>query len=130
MKFSLRLKSEEPMTHAEAVGCMAANLALPGAGSLAAGRAVGYAQLVIATIGLIVSGVSCALALKWYYEAAASFSDIVPDSSFLIELWQHLEWPLAGMGIFLVGFGWAVITGRQILAEHPKENAPPRIDEV
>jgi hypothetical protein len=115
MKFSLRLNPDRPMTHAEAVGCMTANLALPGAGSLAAGRSVGYAQLAVCTVG--------AAAVRWYLQINQQFADAYPET-FLVDLWKHLQWPLVGMGIFLVATGWAALTGRQILAAHPKE--PPR----
>ena len=116
------------MTHAEAVGCMAANVALPGAGSLAAGKPVGYAQLVIATVGLIMSSISCTTALKWFFAVGFGLSADDPGT-FLIELWRHLTPPLVGIGVFLVAFGWGIITGRQILAAHPKETAPPPIVE-
>ena len=89
---------------------MTANLAFPGAGSLAAGKSVGYAQLVLCTIGFIVSGVACALAVKWFLVTGSHESENDPGT-FLIDVWRHLFWPLTGMGIFLVALVWAYITG-------------------
>jgi hypothetical protein len=126
MKFSFRLHPGRPMSHAEAVGCMTANLALPGAGSLAAGRAVGYAQMAISTIGLIVSVVTCATAIRWFLLTGGQSPALDPVSN-LVDIWRHLRWPLVGLGIFLVGLGWAVLTGLQILSAHPKDAVPPRI---
>ncbi|HWD18380.1 MAG TPA: hypothetical protein VHB20_03810 [Verrucomicrobiae bacterium] len=120
MKLSLRLRPRASMDHAEAVGCFTANLALPGAGSLAAGRAVGYAQLALTTVGTLVSVISCVTALRWFMATGG-------EPGNLLELWRHVRWPLFGMGIFLVALVWALITGLQILAAHPKLNAPPRI---
>ena len=126
MKISLRLRPDRPMSHAEAVGCMTANLALPGAGSLAAGRAVGYVQLILCTVGFIISGVSCATAIRWFLLSGSQAAGGDPGS-FLIDLWGHLLWPMVGVGIFLVALIWAVLTGRQIIAAHPKDPVPPRI---
>ena len=115
------------MTHAEAVGCMTANLALPGAGSLAAGKAVGYAQLALSTVGFVISGVSCAIAIRWFLLSGSAAAGGDP-TIFLIELWRHLRWPMAGVGIFLIALLWAVVTGYQIMSDHPKNPVPPRID--
>jgi H+/gluconate symporter-like permease len=114
------------MSHAEAVGCLTANLALPGAGSLAAGKGVGYAQLVVAVIGVIVSVVSCATAFRWFLLTGGQSSETNPETN-LIDLWRHIRWPLFGMGIFLIALIWALLTGLQILSAHPKDPVPPRI---
>jgi uncharacterized membrane protein YbhN (UPF0104 family) len=126
MKLALRLRPDRPMSRAEAMGCLTANLALPGAGSLAAGRPVGYAQLLLAVIGLIISVVSCAAAFRWFLLTGGQSADPNPETN-LIDLWRHVRWPLLGMAIFLMALIWALLTGFQILSAHPKNPVPPRI---
>jgi hypothetical protein len=108
---------------------MAANLALPGAGSLAAGRAVGYFQMATAFAGLIVSLVTGIPMIEWALANSARMSDPSADPfSGLLDLWQHARWPLVGVGLFVIGILWATATGMQLLAQAPREGVPPRIN--
>ncbi len=129
MKFSLTLSARRSLTRAEAKGCLAANLALPGAGSLAAGRAVGYFQMALAFGGTIVTVVSGLPMIQWCLANFARLQDPGADPlGPLMELWSHARWPLAG--IFLFGFSavWAGFTGWRLVAESSEEGVPPRIE--
>lgn len=120
--------SKGPVNRAEAWTCLTANLALPGSGSLAAGKSVGYFQLALAFLGLLVSVISGIPMLKWI---PANWDRIQSPNAdpfdTLSILWNLIRWPLAGIGIFAVALAWSVMTGMRLLAEHPKNPAPPRI---
>ena len=60
MKISLALGQARPLSRSEAKGCLTANLALPGSGSLVAGRAVGYFQMAFYLAGFIISIIGAA----------------------------------------------------------------------
>src|SRR2546429_8673624 len=55
MKISLALGPRQPLSRQTAWGCLTANIALPGSGSLMAGRVSGYPQLFLALGGTIMS---------------------------------------------------------------------------
>ena len=52
MKISLALGPRRPLSRQTAWGCLTTNLALPGAGSLVAGRVSGYPQLALGVGGM------------------------------------------------------------------------------
>jgi hypothetical protein len=128
MKMSLALHPRRPLTRSEAKGCLAANLAMPGTGSLVAGRPSGYFQLALAALGFFVSligGVRCLLwcAANWTRITEPPLDD--PFANFLL-IWQAIRWPLAGLGIFLFAMVWALFTSLQILhSARPGAQAPP-----
>jgi hypothetical protein len=129
MKYSLTLRSRRVLNRSEAKACLAANLALPGAGSLAAGRAVGYFQMAVAFAGLIVSVVTGVPMIEWSLSNWTRMTDPLSDSpQMLFELWRHAVWPLVGIGLFVIGILWAAATGLQLLAQAPKEGVPPIIN--
>jgi hypothetical protein len=130
MKFSLTLRPRRVLPRTEAWACLSANLALPGAGSLAAGRKAGYAQMALAFAGLAVSMVTGIPMIQW---CAANWERIVnpglADDPFALtlELWRHAFWPVIGISIFGAGFLWAAVTGWRLVSTAPKEAVPPRI---
>ncbi len=129
MKYSLTLRSRRALTRSEAKACLAANLALPGAGSLAAGRAVGYVQMGLAFAGLAVSLVSGIPMIEWSLSNWTRMTDPLSDpGNMLLELWRHARWPLAGIGLFVMGITWAGATGLQLVSQSPKDGVPPRIN--
>jgi hypothetical protein len=129
MKYSLTLRSRRALTRSEAKACLAANIALPGAGSLAAGRAVGYAQMGLAFAGLAISLVSGIPMIEWSLSNWAHITDPLSDpGNMLLELWRHARWPLAGIGLFVIGILWAAATGLQLVSQSPQEGVPPRIN--
>jgi hypothetical protein len=129
MKYSLTLGSRRALNRSEARACLAANLALPGAGSLAAGRAIGYLQMIMAFAGLIVSVLTGIPMIEWALSNWSRLSDPLSDpSGVLLDLWQHARWPLAGIGLYAIGILWAVATSLKLLAQAPGEGVPPRIN--
>jgi hypothetical protein len=129
MKLSLTLNRGRTLNRSEAWACFSANLALPGAGSLAAGRAVGYAQLALGFAGLLLSVIAGVGTVSW---GLASWGRITQPSDAdplagILELWQHGKWTLTGLAIFAIAISWAAATGLQIVAKAPKEAVPPKI---
>jgi hypothetical protein len=130
MKISLTLHPRRAMQRSEAWACLSANLALPGAGSLAAGRKAGYAQMALAFLGLAVSVVAGIPMIEWGMTNWSRLMQPAPvDDPLgpLTELWRHARWPMVGLGIFLAGLLWSVVTGMALLAAAPKDAVPPRI---
>ena len=128
VKLVLASRAKGPANRAEAWACLTANLALPGSGSLAAGKPIGYYQLALAAVGFILSVATGIHLLGWMMGNGNALSqtsgDPVENLSFL---WHEIRWPLAGLGIFAASLLWAAITSLQILSAHPKNPVPPRI---
>jgi len=130
MKFSLILRSPRSLTRSEARACLAANLALPGAGSLAAGKRVGYAQLAVAMIGTIVTVVTGVPMLQWAlsnWSKLSAPSDLDPLEG-LSDLWLHARWPLGGIFLFAIAILWASATGMRLVSKASEDGVPPRIN--
>jgi hypothetical protein len=128
MKLALANRGKGPANRAEAWACLTANLALPGSGSLAAGKPVGYYQLAMAAAGFILSLATGVHLLEWMMGNWTRVTQSTGDPfETLTTIWHQIRWPLAGLGIFGASLLWAAITGLQILAAHPKNPVPPRI---
>ncbi len=130
MKVSLALGSREPLSRQTAWGCLTGNLALPGSGSLVAGRRSGYPQLALAGLGLVLSMIFGLRFIFWFF---ANWSRLHQPSTdpfaALGEMWLVLRWALLGLGVFLVSWLWALGTSFRILNSvtgSEKSNAPPR----
>lgn len=115
MKISLVLHPRRPLTRAEAWGCFTANLALPGSGSLVAGRAVGYFQILLAVIGLGISLVRTIQVAIWYFQNYSRLNDAVDPFASLVELGHALLKPAVGFAIFAVAILWALFTSWSII---------------
>lgn len=131
MKTFLALGPRQPLSRQTAWGCLVANLGLPGAGSLAAGRVSGYGQLAIATCGTFITVVFGTRAIFWY---VANWSRLhqpeIDPMQVLGEMWLVLKWALLGLGIFLAGWLWALLTSLLIVyaARNAEQSAvPPRL---
>jgi hypothetical protein len=127
MKLSLTLRTPRPLSRAEAWGCVTANLALPGSGSLAAGRAAGYFQMALTLIGFILTVVCAAGFFHWYFANASQINQSQQDdlAGALLSLWRAARWTLLGMAIFVFALAWAAITSFQIVQAQRKDSAPP-----
>lgn len=130
MKISLALHPRRALNRSEAWGCFTANIALPGSGSLLAGRAIGYFQIAFAFVAL---GLTLVTGLRMMAWAAQNWSRLSqphddPFESFQL-LWVAIRWPLAGIGLFVLAILFAMITSLQILSASPKEGRPlpPRL---
>lgn len=106
-----------------------ANLALPGTGSLAAGKSIGYFQLALAGIGFVLSTITGIRLLEWMADNWTRVTGATGDPfETLSIIWQEIKWPLAGLLIFGVALLWSALTGWQLLSAYPKNPVPPRID--
>jgi hypothetical protein len=132
VKGSWKLRSRGALSRSDAWACFTANLALPGSGSLAAGRAVGYGQMAVSFLGLILSLVTAIPMFQWALSGglAASQSPLEDPFQGLSELWLHVRWPLAGIGLVAAALLWALTTSLAILAAAPKNDLkiPPPIN--
>jgi hypothetical protein len=129
VKGSLKLRPRRVLSRKEAWACFTANLALPGSGSLAAGRAVGYAQLAAAFASIAFTGVASIPMFQWALSGGLTTPQTAMDdpSQNLLDLWIHMRWPLASICFFGVVIFWATMTSRDILAKAPKDDVPPII---
>jgi hypothetical protein len=128
MKLVLASRAKGPSNRKEAWACVTANLALPGSGSLAAGKSVGYYQLALASVGFIIVTVTGIHLLTWLMRNGGAPTPISSDPvDNLIVLWSQLRGPLAGLAVAAAALFWAGITSLQILSAHPKNPIPPRI---
>ena len=128
MKLSLALGQRRPLDRATAWGCLTTNLAIPGCGSLVAGRVSGYLQFLIAIIGEVVSAYFCLKFMFWYQSNWTQMQQIQPDSAANFhELWLRLRWFLLGLGVFGAGWLWALGSSLGILLESKQQPpaAPP-----
>ena len=105
------------------------NLAVPGFGSAAAGRKVGYFQAALMLLGLALSLFFFGRFIAWYI---ANYSNLQFDEADplagLRALWQQIRWPIAGFAVFGVAWVWALITSFQIVVEaksRERRNVPP-----
>ena len=132
-KISLALGPRTTPSRQVAWGCLTTNLALPGFGSLLAGRIVGYAQILISLAGFALTSIFGIHFIIWYFSNSARLQQIQmePDLYFH-EIWGALRWALLGMGMFLLAWLWALASSLGILAKSradtpPNHPIPPRL---
>src|SRR5262249_27900592 len=102
-KISLARGPRQPLSRQTAWGCLTTNLALPGFGSLVAGRISGYAQAALGLAGLALSVIFGVRFIAWYIANWPRLSgDQADPFAALHELWLAVRWPLLGIGIFLL----------------------------
>jgi hypothetical protein len=128
VKLVLASRAKGPSNRSEAWACVTANIALPGSGSLAAAKPIGYFQLGVAFTGVLITTIAGGRLAVWMTGHAAALSQPSDDPfQTLATLWRQLEWPLVGFGVFGLAWLWAAVTSLQILSAHPKNPVPPRI---
>ena len=125
MKISLALGPRRPLSRQTAWGCLTTNLALPGSGSLAAGRRSGFGQVILAIGGMVVTILFGTRFVIWYVANWSRLHQSQTDPiGALLDLWQMFRWPLLGMGIFLIGWVWALATSLAMVYSATKTEAP------
>jgi hypothetical protein len=131
MKVSLALGPRRPLSRQTAWGCLTTNIAMPGFGSLMAGRVSGYAQAVLAVGGM---GLTLVFGVRFIYWFITNWGRVhQPDAdpfTAMSEMWQFLKWPAIGFGLFGLGWLWALATSCLIVrsAQKPESPAlPPRL---
>jgi hypothetical protein len=129
MKISLALGERRPLSRQTAWGCLTSNIALPGSGSLMAGRKSGYAQVLLG-IGGMVATVICGIRfLLWMLANWSRMHDPATDQiAVMSEMWLVLRWALLGMAIFGLGWLWALVSSYDIVRSAKNDSAaPPRL---
>lgn len=120
--------SRGPANRAEAWACLTANLALPGTGSLAAGKSIGYFQFALTVAGFFVTVLAGIHFIQWTLANWNTVHDPNADPfETLGSMWREGRWAFAGIAMFAAAMLWAAITSLQILAAHPKNPVPPKI---
>ena len=131
MKISLALGHREGLSRQTAMGCLTTNLALPGFGSLVAGRRSGYPQVVLCLLGLLLTTVFGVRFVAWSLNNWAQLHQQTDDPlTPLLDMWLMVRWPLLGIGIFALSWFWALTTSFEILHAAKKENSsrvPPKL---
>lgn len=116
MRFTLSLVRDGKLGRQESQACLTANLGLPGAGSLMAGRWVGYGQLLVAVLGLGLTLVFGVKFLAWCVRNLDQLRAPDVDPSFVLTgIWRELRWVLAGFGLFGVAWCWALGTSLLVM---------------
>ena len=125
---NFKLQPKRQMDRGQAWGCFFANLALPGSGSLLAGRAIGYAQMVLACLGLLVSMGTTLQFFTWFFKHMDQMATSADPLENLRQMWHFIRWPLAGLLIFGIALAWAAVTSLAIFTQSrpaPPQNIPP-----
>ena len=129
MKTSSANASPEAPSVQTARGCAGTNLALPGFGSLMAGRGVGWPQAALTVAGFaftVIFGVRCVV---WFFQNKEAIYDPNSDPiEMLLQVWRAVRWALFGIGLFVVSWLWALGTNFALLrsarATQPGEKPP------
>jgi hypothetical protein len=131
MKISLALGPRQKLSRQTAWGCFTTNLAVPGFGSLMAGRISGYFQAALAFGGLALTLIFGARFFTWYVTNWSRLQSQDGDPfGALGEMWEAAKWPLLGMLVFGAGWLWGLATGWSIVHAAKKEetsNPPPKL---
>ena len=113
--FSANATPEAPSAQT-ARGFVATNLALPGFGSLMAGRSVGYPQAALTVVGFGLTvwfGVRFGI---WFFQNTSAIYDPEGDPvATLISVWLGVRWALLGMVLVTISWLWSLTTNTAIL---------------
>lgn len=125
MKVSLKLGLPGPLNREQARACLVANACFPGAGSLLAGRRVGYAQMALMATGFVLSMAWFGLMLRiWMRTKAFPYPEEWFERGFPPEFWRAMFVGLAGVGLFAFAWAWALLTSLMLWTE-AKPSPPP-----
>ncbi len=130
MKISLALGERRPLSRQTAWGCLTTNMAMPGFGSLMAGRVSGYPQAFLGIAGVALTTVFGVRFLVWMLANWARFHDPMTDHlEVLSQMWLVLRWAFLGMALFGVAWLWGLATGYAIVrAAKDSSPAPPKLN--
>ena len=128
MKISLALGPRQGLSPQTAWGCLTTNLALPGFGSLLAGRLIGYPQALLACAGVLLTMIYGLGFIWWFFHNYSRLHDPAADPiATLTELWMAVRWALLGILLFAVSWLWALIqlghSPRRAQATDPRRSA-------
>ena len=133
MRISLALGPRRPLSPQTAWGCLTTNLALPGLGSLVAGRISGYPQAALGFGGEALTLAFGVRSILWFAANWARLHDPEADHlAALLDFWVagRLRWAMLGIALFALGWLWALATSLSLLRAantEPSPHAPPRL---
>jgi hypothetical protein len=129
MKIFLALGERRPLSRQTAWGCLTSNIALPGSGSLMAGRKSGYPQVLLGIGGMILTVIFGLRGLLWMLANWSRMRDPATDQiAVMSDMWSVLRWAFLGMAIFGLGWLWALATGYSIVRSAKNDSpAPPKL---
>lgn len=142
MKISLALAPRRKLDRATAWACVLANqCALPGSGTLTAGRRIGYAQAALALIGfgpMILLSLRMLVAVYHLQQAAGefgSFAEIFDEVSLRLrhvpQAWGFYFWiGVPGLCLFTLGWLWALVSSLGILLEAYSVPHSPDLEKI
>ncbi len=130
MKTFLAKENPDLSPREAAKGCLTANLAVPGLGSILVGRKIGFVQMAIYFAGFALT---LTFGLRLIYSALSNWSAFYaefysPGADVLYalsDLWQRTRWALLGIFLFLISWVWALATSRAVIAEANKKKILP-----
>src|ERR1051326_6972094 len=107
MKISLGLGERRPLSRQTAWGCLTTNMAMPGFGSLMAGRVSGYPQAFLGIVGMVLTTVFGVRFLVWMLANWSRTHDPATDQGELfLQMWLVVRWAFLGMLLFGAGWLW------------------------
>lgn len=125
------VKRSPDLTPREAAqGCLTANLAVPGLGSIIVGRKVGFVQIIMYFSGFALTSI---FGVRFIFGALSNWSAFYaefygPDAdvvSAMSDLWHRTRWAFLGIALCAVAWIWAFATSRALLAAANNiKNAP------
>jgi hypothetical protein len=129
MKISLALGERRPLSRQTAWGCLTTNIAMPGFGSLMAGRKSGYPQVLLGMGGMVLTVIFGVRALLWMLANWSRMHDPAVDQfEVMSQMWQVLRWAFLDMAIFGLGWLWALVSSYGIVRSTKNDSAaPPRL---
>lgn len=126
MKIFSAHANSESSSREIARGYFTTNLVVPGLGSLAGGRKIGYLQLVLCYAG---QGVTLVFGIRLILWSLAHWSEIYGPNAAdplagLREIWPHFRLPLLGIILFGVAWFWALVTSYHLLNDAKRKDDP------
>ena len=116
-----------PLDRATAWGCLTSNLAMPGSGTLVAGRRSGYVQGLLALAGVGLTTVFGLRFIAWYFAHFARLQeDWVDPIAAAGAIWIAVRWAVLGMALFAVAWLWALASSLSFLHEARRAGPGPR----
>jgi len=107
---------------------MTTNLALPGFGTLLAGRVVGYPQVILGLAGMVLTVIFGIHFLIWTLSNWSQIRGADSDpAQTLIDLYLNVRWAVLGIFVFACGWVWALISSFDILMDSRRKPSQPPV---
>src|SRR5712675_97787 len=130
MERSLGLGERRVLSRQTSRGCLTSNIAMPGSGSLMAGRKSGYAQGLLGIGGMVLTVIFGLRGLLWMLANWSRMRDPATDQiAVMSDMWSVLRWAFLGMAIFGLGWLWALASSYGIVRSAKNDSpVPPKLN--